>query len=61
MTKNYMQSNGSFKEYDPLPEIVKQFMWATENIRKRKGTPDEKRFYEIAKHMEKEVRKYIYE
>ena len=56
-----MRINKLIKGYDPLPSIVKQFMWAVRNIKERKGTRDEQRFYEIAKHLEKEIRKYIYE
>ncbi len=55
-------TNSTHKEKnEPLPILSEQFMWAVENIRERKGTPDEKRFYEIGKHLEKEIKKYIYE
>lgn len=45
--------------YDPVPLILEQFLWAVSNIKRFRGTPDEKRFREIGKHFERELLKYL--
>ncbi len=47
--------------YDPQQIILKQFIWAWRNMKKYKGTPDEKRFRAIAEHLLVELKKYIFE
>jgi hypothetical protein len=49
------------KAYDPIPDILGQFIWALSGCRKYRGSSSESKFRELAAHLWKELLKYLTE
>lgn len=45
--------------YDPIPDILEQFLWVLSNCKKYQGSPGEAKFRELGERLWAELLKYL--